>query len=30
MKNNFVLIKEADGSYTINLNGGEITIKGKQ
>ena len=22
----YVIIKEADGSYTINVNGGEITI----
>jgi hypothetical protein len=24
--NNFEIIEEVDGSYTINLNGGEITI----
>ena len=26
MKNDFVIIEEVDGSYTINVNGGEITI----
>ena len=29
MKNDIVIIEEADGSLTVNVNGGEITINGE-